>query len=479
MIRLEKYENYNQEDCLSIKAARKLTTTTKSVPMMEEITPRWLLTLLPWVPVEAGTYRVNKRKKCRLESGNIQVSADIENTMLDPFQLYRIGLFREIGRPCAETVSPFLIREQYHSGEIIKETGAEGEKFFIVVKGKVEVTTRGTSDEKINVTILGQGEHFNEEAFILGSGRMVTMKALTATVLFSLERSKFEYLLGQSPELLEKFNQAIQRKATESRKVNDYGEKLINVKSVHSGEPVLPSTFPDYEEEPREYSLSPIQTILKVNTRVTDLYNSPLNQLNEQMRLTLEAMKERQEWEIINNREFGLINSVAPAMRVQSKYNSPTPDDLDELLARVWKKPAFFLAHPQAIAAFGRECTRRGVPPAVINIFGSPFMTWRGVPIIPSDKMLVNGRTRNDSRCGTTNILLMRVGEKEQGVIGLHQPGVPDEKYQPSLSVKFGGIDNRGIAFYVLSLYFSTAVLTDDALGMLENIEVGYYHDYR
>jgi len=58
--------------------------------------------------------------------------------------------------------------------------------------------------------------------------------------------------------------------------------------------------------------------------------------------------------------------------------------DLDELLTKVWKEPALFLAHPLAIAAFGRECTRRGVPPATVSLFGSQFITWRGVPIIPS-----------------------------------------------------------------------------------------------
>ncbi len=31
----------------------------------------------------------------------------------------------------------------------------------------------------------------------------------------------------------------------------------------------------------------------------------------------------------------------------QPRYGVPTPDDLDELLALVWKKPAFFLAHPR------------------------------------------------------------------------------------------------------------------------------------
>jgi hypothetical protein len=43
-------------------AARRLAVATKTVPMMEQITPRWLVTFLSWAPVEAGTYRVNKVK---------------------------------------------------------------------------------------------------------------------------------------------------------------------------------------------------------------------------------------------------------------------------------------------------------------------------------------------------------------------------------------------------------------------------------
>ena len=45
--------------------------------------------------------------------------------------------------------------------------------------------------------------------------------------------------------------------------------------------------------------------------------------------------------------------------------------------------------------------------------------------------------------------------------------------------MRLAGIDNRGIASYILSLYFSVAVLASDALGVLENVEVGSYHDYR
>src|SRR6516162_6823496 len=119
-------------------------------------------------------------------------------------------------------------------------------------------------------------------------------------------------------------------------------------------------------------------------------------------------MKEREESEIINDPEDGLLYAAAPSMRIRTRSGPPTPDDFDDLLSRVWKEPAFFLAHPRAIAAFGRECTRRGVPPPTVQMFGSPFLTWRGVPLVPSDKIPINGETRSYGG-GTTNILLMRV----------------------------------------------------------------------
>ncbi len=140
----------------------------------------------------------------------------------------------------------------------------------------------------------------------------------------------------------------------------------------------------------------------------------------------------------------------------------------------MWKEPAFFLAHPRAIAAFGRECTRRGVPPPTINLFGTPFLTWRGIPLVPSDKLKI---TDAGNGTGTTSILLMRTGEKKQGVVGLFQPGVPGE-VTPSLSVRFMGINRKAIASYLISLYCSSAILTEDAVGVLENVEIGYYHEY-
>jgi len=231
----------------------------------------------------------------------------------------------------------------------------------------------------------------------------------------------------------------------------------------------LPDSFVNYEEKPREYFLNAVSTKLNIHTRVSDLYSSPHDQIKEQLRLTIETIKEHQESELINNPDYGLLASVADSQRILPLTGAPTPDDLDELLTKVWKEPAFFLTHPLAIAAFGRECTRRGVPPPTVSLFGAQFLTWRGIPLIPSDKIPVAD--------GKSKILLIRVGEKRQGVVGLFQPGLPGEQ-NPGLSVRLMGIDQHAIASYLISLYCSLAVLTDDAIALLDDVEVNKFHDY-
>jgi hypothetical protein len=243
----------------------------------------------------------------------------------------------------------------------------------------------------------------------------------------------------------------------------------VQVLCSQRDESELPTTFVDYEEAPREYFLNAVSTVLDVHTRISDLYSSPHDQIKEQLRLTIETIKEKQESELINNPDYGLLSSVASEQIIYPLSGAPTPDDFDELLTKVWKEPAFFLTHPLVIAAFGRECTRRGVPPPTVSLFGSQFITWRGVPLIPSDKVPVAD--------GKSKVLLLRVGAKRQGVVGLYQPGLTGEQ-SPGLSVRFMGISRNAIASYLISLYCSLAVHTDDALAVLEDVEVGKYHQY-
>lgn len=252
-------------------------------------------------------------------------------------------------------------------------------------------------------------------------------------------------------------------------RVNQALDEKFAVRCTPALEDELPNALSDYDTQPREYVLSSVTTTVAVHTRVSDLYRSALEQVKEQLSLTIEKLKEKQEDELVNNAHYGLVNSVDPDLRLTPRKGPPTPDDLDELLAAVWKEPAFFLAHPRTIAAFGRECTRRGVPPPTVSLFGGAFLTWRGVPLIPSDKLKIRGNK--------SDILLLRTGERKRGVVGLFQPGLPGE-VSPSLSVRLMGINSQGAASYLLSLYCSVAVLTHDALGVLEGVVVDHYHEY-
>lgn len=457
--------------------ARNLTDTTKTSPMMMSVTPRFLLDMLPWVQVDGGTYRVNRTKVELPSAARIGLDLNDLPGSLQWDSLRSVPLFSGLStNVLSRLVTRFRIEEVSLGNNLLLE-GEDLSKFFILAQGQVEVLSKGVHGSDLRLALLSEGEFFGETDLVSDKPSEVSVRTLTPCILLTLSRKDLDACLSEQPSLYEEFRSTVDQHLKLRSTLNRYGERNIDLVSGFAENVEIPETYVDYSSEPREYSLSSIQTVVRVHTRVSDLHNGPYDQLQEQMRLTIEGIRERQEWELINSKRFGLICSAAPSMRISTRYGAPTPDDLDELLSIVWKKPAFFLAHPKAIAAFLRECTWRGVPPVTSTLYGVPIILWRGVPIIPCDKLEVKSHYQSNRWTGTTSILLVRVGEENQGVVGLHQSGIPGE-IEPSLSARLMGLDSLGVASYLLTLYFSCAVLTDDALGVLENVEVGYYHDY-
>ncbi len=92
-------------------------------------------------------------------------------------------------------------------------------------------------------------------------------------------------------------------------------DKAIDVVCGQKDEKAMPETYVEYEEKPREYTLSAISAVLDVQTRVSDLYSNPYDQVREQLRLMIENVKERQESELINNGDYGLLKNVPANQR--------------------------------------------------------------------------------------------------------------------------------------------------------------------
>jgi CRP-like cAMP-binding protein len=454
-----------EQDQLSLgtAAARNLATTTKTVPQMQAISPRWLLRMLPWVEARGGTYRVNRRLRYTIGDGIITFTSDGRQDRIIPAELRELPVLRDFtDETVLATLADRFEPRDYAPGEIIAEFGHPADYVYVIVRGRVDKIGTGKYGNATMTGVLADGQYFGEQVLTESASIWeFTAKADTACQLMRLPRSAFNDLAGQSAELASHLRQTRTRSG---RPQNRHGEADISVAAGHAGEPDLPGTFVDYELHPREYELSVAQTVLRVHSRVADLYNEPMDQIEQQLRLTIEALRERQEYELVNNRDFGLLHNADLSQRIHTRTGPPTPDDMDELLCRR-RKTKFFLAHPRAIAAFGRECTKRGLCPPTVAVEGRQVHAWRGVPLLPCVKIPVTS-------AGTTAIVAMRTGEDDAGVIGLRRTGLADER-EPGLNVRFAGIDAKGILSYQVSAHYSAAVLVPDALGILENVELG------
>ena len=447
---------------LSTQAARNLATTTKTPPQMQGISTRWLLKVLPWVQVDGGAYRVNRRLSFVVGDGKLAFSNVGDRVSVVPEKLAELPVLRDFedGEALAELARRCEQRE-YAVGETIVDSGTPADRAVFIAHGKVARRAVSKYGRDGRLGLLADGDFFGD-AVLTGEPETwpFTARAETRVIALLLPRAAFDAVAAASPALAAQVRTHTVRSAIPR---NRSGESEIEIASGHAGEETIPRTFADYELKPREYELSVAQTVLKVHSRVADLYNQPMNQIDQQLKLTVEALRERQEHELVNNTEFGLLHNADLRQRVQTHSGPPTPDDLDELLSRR-RETKVLLAHPKAIAAFARQCTKAGIYPTPIEFLGHRVPAWRDVPLLPCNKIPIG-----DDH--TTSILAMRTGQENQGVVGLHQAGIPDE-YQPSLSVRFMGINEQAVMSYLVSAYYSAAVLVPDALGLLENVEV-------
>ncbi|MFC4608055.1 family 2B encapsulin nanocompartment shell protein [Streptomyces maoxianensis] len=452
----------SKQQSLGTAAARNLATTTKSAPQMQEITSRWLLRMLPWVQVQGGTYRVNRRLSYSVGDGRVTFVQTGNRVAVIPAELGELPALREYGDEAVLTeLANRCDQREFRAGEVLAAAGSAADRVYLLAHGRVEQIGTGPYGDETELGVLADGAYFGDQALLERDASWdYTARAATACTVLVLTRDDVLNLAERVDSLR---GHLAGLSSLPQQRTNKYGEAAIDLSAGHVGEAVVPHTYVDYDGAPREYELSVAQTVLKVHSRVADLYNQPMNQTEQQLRLTVEALRERQEHELINNREFGLLNNCDYGQRLQPHDGAPSPDDMDELLSRR-RGSKLFLAHPRAIAAFGRECNRRGLVPDRVEVAGHHLPAWRGVPIFPCNKIPV-------TEARTTSIICMRTGEADQGVIGLQQSGIPDE-IEPSLSVRFMGIDEQAIISYLVTAYYSAAVLVPDALGVLENVEV-------
>lgn len=216
------------QQSLGTAAARNLATTTKSTPQMQEISSRWLLRTLPWVNVQGGTYRVNRRLTYAVGDGRVTFVKTGDRVAVIPAELGELPALRtyedldvlsELAQRCEQ--------REFAPGAVLAEFGSQAEEVFLLAHGKVEKIGTGPYGDDAVLGVLADGAYFGEQSLLDPEAIWeYTARAVTACTVLVLPRQAVEQLAERAETLSEHLQEL---RAIPSQRTNKYGEKEIDL----------------------------------------------------------------------------------------------------------------------------------------------------------------------------------------------------------------------------------------------------------
>jgi hypothetical protein len=255
--------------------------------------------------------------------------------------------------------------------------------------------------------------------------------------------------------------------------------KTLHACHSHPDDTLVPTSVGLYAAPPREIKLEVVQSVVKIATRVPTLYSDNYDQLQSQLNVASEFIYETVENLVFNHPDYGLLLDKNIHERMRFQADGPAaPDVLDDLLARAWRRPDVFVMHPETLAVFRKQANKLSLSLEEVDVFGSPFTAWRGLPIVPSNKIHLisksaggkdggkEGKPKPRIPAGTTSsVLLIRLGESKQGVVHLSAKGTETGPRLPGISVEFMGVSDQAVAAYLLTSFTGVAILSTGGLA--------------
>ena len=148
----------------------------------------------------AGTYSDLWRRQSGVEVSTHGAAARIE-----PEWLRDIPLFRDVPKTVLTRVAGELIFERLSGNRTVFEKGDEGDKFYVLARGKVEVV----SQDGGRLAVLTDGDFFGEIALVNNAPRNATVRTLVPCSFLTLTHLRFAKLLEEEDELRAAIRQTV------------------------------------------------------------------------------------------------------------------------------------------------------------------------------------------------------------------------------------------------------------------------------
>ena len=136
------------------------------------------------------------------------VTDDMSSATITPERLSKIDLFSGFPVSSLSELCKSFSSANYPASSTIISEGDEGDLFYIIVRGRVEILKR-INDRDTRVKVLEDGDFFGEIALLSNVPRTATVRTVKPTLLISLKRSRFLELAGSVPGMHEKLEKTM------------------------------------------------------------------------------------------------------------------------------------------------------------------------------------------------------------------------------------------------------------------------------
>jgi len=144
------------------------------------------------------------------------VTATGELRIKDVSILRDVPLFQNLEDAYLREISEMFLTERIPSGRTIITQGDEGNKFYIIIHGKVAVSITDEAGNILHVATLDDGDYFGEIALLAGIPTTASVVTLVPSIFISLQREQLNKLVQQHAGLGEQMRDALERRMAET-----------------------------------------------------------------------------------------------------------------------------------------------------------------------------------------------------------------------------------------------------------------------
>jgi len=121
----------------------------------------------------------------------------------------------------APEIARSFVAERFPADRLICREGDPGDKFYIIVRGEVSITTSGSTGQEQELGILQDGDYFGEIALLRDLPRTATVRTRLPSLLLALQRQQLLKLMVKAPQLREILEHAIDTRLEERARAKE------------------------------------------------------------------------------------------------------------------------------------------------------------------------------------------------------------------------------------------------------------------